>query len=298
MKTFICLILALACVSFSFAQMSSLSALRAMIAAERAFAKMSVEQGTRPAFMAFIADDGILFRPKAVKGKQWMIDHPLPPSDKRSVLNWRPTVAFMAQSGDMGYTAGPWELKDDIKNAKPNAFGHFITVWKKQKDGSWKFAVDLGVSHPEPTQAEPPLTTVFVKESREVVFYPRKERASVLLGPEAELARASETKGGSKAFLSQAADDVRVFRNNKFPLVGKNSAKEALPGNKHVWTWRPEFADTSRTGDLGYSYGLYELRNNDAGKSLVEQGNYLRIWKRLDGKWKIVIDVADPLRAQ
>ena len=34
--------------------------------------KCQRDQGTRPAFMAFIAEDGILFRPTAVKGKQWM----------------------------------------------------------------------------------------------------------------------------------------------------------------------------------------------------------------------------------
>lgn len=296
MKTFVGLILTLAFVSFGFAQISSVSSLQEMIDAERAFARMSVEQGTRPAFIAFIADDGTLFRPKAVKGKQWLIDHPLPPSDKRSLLNWQPTVAFMAKSGDMGYTAGPWEFKDDINNAKPNAFGHFITVWKKQPDGSWKFAVDLGVSHPEPTQVEQPLTSVFVKRSGNVVLYRRKESGtSVLLHPDAELSRASETQGAARAFLRQAADDVRVFRNNKFPFVGKNSAKLAFSGNNYVWTWKPEFADISSSGDLGYTYGLYELRNNDIARKLTEQGNYLRIWKRQDGKWKVVMDVADPL---
>jgi ketosteroid isomerase-like protein len=299
MKTFVCLILTLALVSSGVAQISSVSSLQAMIDAERAFARMSVEQGTRAAFMAFIADDGILFRPKAVKGKQWMIDHPLPPSDKRSLLNWQPTVAFMSSSGDMGYTAGPWEFKDDINNAKPDAFGHFITVWKKQADGAWKFAVDLGVSHPEPTEPAQRLTSVLVKRSGKVELYRRKaSAASMLLNPDAELSRASETQGAAKAFVRLAVDDVRVFRNNKFPFVGKNSAKEALSGNNYVWTWKPEFADISSSGDLGYSYGLYQLRNNDAAKSLVEQGNYLRIWKRQDGKWKVVMDVAEPIPAQ
>ena len=44
-----------------------------MVATERAFAKMSEEKGTTPSFLAFIADDGILFRPKAVKVKQWLL---------------------------------------------------------------------------------------------------------------------------------------------------------------------------------------------------------------------------------
>ena len=54
-----------------------------------------------------------------------------------------------AASGDMGFTTGPWEAKGDINDEKPSGYGHFVTVWKKQADGSWKFVVDLGISHPQ-----------------------------------------------------------------------------------------------------------------------------------------------------
>ncbi|MGI8838356.1 MAG: YybH family protein, partial [Pyrinomonadaceae bacterium] len=138
MKKLVVITLLLTFVSGAFSQQANeKSALQSMVDTELAFARMSLEQGTRPAFMAFIAEDGILFRPRAVKGKQWMIDHPLPPSDKRALLSWYPSLAGIAESGDMGYTTGPWEFKDDIKDAKPSAFGNFLTIWKKQADGSW-----------------------------------------------------------------------------------------------------------------------------------------------------------------
>src|SRR5687767_2975941 len=142
MKRFICLtlILLVGSLAFVFAQkVKEKSALESMVETERAFARMSEELGIRPSFMAFIADDGILFRPTAVRGKQWMTDNPLPPSAKRPLLRWQPTFADIARAGDLGYTFGPWEYKDDIKDAKPVAFGHFLTVWKKQGDGWWKF---------------------------------------------------------------------------------------------------------------------------------------------------------------
>ncbi|HEV7798159.1 MAG TPA: hypothetical protein VGO73_08395, partial [Pyrinomonadaceae bacterium] len=125
MRKLTCLTLLLGIMSLGFAQkketkpaprveksarQSSLqSPLQSMVDTELAFAKMSVDQGTRPAFMAFIADDGILFRPRAIKGKQWMNEHPVPPSDKRPLLSWYPTSADIARAGDMGYTTGPWE---------------------------------------------------------------------------------------------------------------------------------------------------------------------------------------------
>ena len=149
MKKLICLGLMIASVSLVFAQLRQ-PALQSMVETEFAFAKMSLDKGTRPAFMAFISDDGILFRPRAVKGKQWMIDHPVPPSDKRPLLSWYPIVGEMSIMGDLGWTTGPWEFKSDIKDAQPVAWGNFLTVWKRQADGSWKFAIDLGISNTKP----------------------------------------------------------------------------------------------------------------------------------------------------
>src|SRR5215213_2921123 len=123
------------------------SPLQEMVKTEQAFSKMAEEKDTRDAFLAFIADDGLLFRPGAVNGKKWMLEHPVPPSDKKPLLAWQPSYAGMAASGDMGFTTGPWESKADIKDEKLSGHGHFVTVWKKQADGSWKFVVDLGISH-------------------------------------------------------------------------------------------------------------------------------------------------------
>ena len=50
--------------------------LQDMVKTEQAFSKMAEEKTTREAFMAFIADDGLLFRPGAVNGKKWMLEHP------------------------------------------------------------------------------------------------------------------------------------------------------------------------------------------------------------------------------
>ena len=100
MKKLVVVTLLLAFVSLVFSQQAKeKSALQSMVDTELAFARMAKEQATRPAFMAFIAEDGILFRPRAVKGKQWMIDHPVPPSDKKPLLSWYPAIAGIAAAG-------------------------------------------------------------------------------------------------------------------------------------------------------------------------------------------------------
>src|SRR6476659_2820488 len=108
------------------------SALHDMVKTEQAFSKMAEEKNMRDAFLAFIADDGLLFRPGAVNGKQWMQEHPVPPSDKNPLLAWQPAFAGMSVSGDLGFTTGPWEFKEDRSDQTPSRYGDFVTVWKKQ----------------------------------------------------------------------------------------------------------------------------------------------------------------------
>src|SRR6185369_15687886 len=122
--------------------------LQQMVQTQQAFSRTAAEKNVRDAFMAFIADDGLLFRPGPVNGKKWMNEHPVPPSDKHPLLAWQPAFARMSAARDLGFTTGPWEFKEDVKDEKPVGYGHFVTLWKKQADGTWKFVLDLGISHP------------------------------------------------------------------------------------------------------------------------------------------------------
>jgi ketosteroid isomerase-like protein len=266
-----------------------------MVETERAFAHTAEVKGTRPSFMDFIADDGILFRPKAVKGKQWMIDHPLPVSDKpRDLLSWGPSFADLSAAGDMGYTFGPWKYKRDINDEKPGAFGHFVTIWKRQTDGSWKFAVDLGISHPESTVAEPILAQLPGRTSTNAVFMKPQKPSSVILAAEEKFAADAMTLGARKAFEKHAAARSHLFREGKLPVEGRIAASELLPANPGLWSWKAEGWDISRSADLGYSYGTYWLKPTEpSGKT--ETGNYFRIWRKEDGRWRVVVDLANPV---
>lgn len=275
---------------------SPVSDLKSLVDTERAFAQTSAEKGTRDSFAAFIAEDGILFRPVAVFGKKWMQEHPLPPAPVRSLLSWQPIFAAVSRAGDLGYTTGPWQFKQDIKDAKPVAFGNFMTVWRKQADGSWKFALDLGISNPDPKTTTPiwepdnsqPGGGSFKRIDREAA---RVE----LLNVDREFSKASADQGAREAFLLFAAKDVRLFRNDHFPFVGRAGAADALAPITAEWTWTPAFAGVSVSGDLGYSYGIYEMREKSATQTVSERGNYARVWKKVNDAWKLVVDVADPL---
>lgn len=268
-------------------------ALTQMVATERSFSRTSEQKGTREAFAAFIADDGILFRPRAVVGKKWMQEHPLPPATNHPLLTWQPIYAFMAQSGDLGYTTGPWQYKNDIKDAKPSAFGNFFTIWKRQSDGSWRFVLDLGISNPEPkVQAKPSFPRY--APGRVTSTDVDATRAAVM-NEEREFSKASADLGAAEAFLLKADVGVRVYREDKMPFIGRAAAANAMYPSTVVWSWTPAFADVSRAGDLAYSYGSYELRDKKTAE-ISERGNYARAWKKFAGTWRVVIDVANPVK--
>jgi ketosteroid isomerase-like protein len=274
------------------------SPLRSLVEAEREFSKASVAKGMRDAFIMNLADDATLFRPHAVAGKKWMIEHPARPG----LLTWQPVYADVSSSSDLGYTTGPWEFRQKGPNDKEVAYGNFVTVWKQQADGTWKVVVDLGISNPPPQTK--PEEVRFVAARRAASNFKKADTAieqAALLNADREFARASEKKGAMNSYLAYAADDARLFREDKFPFIGKRMMRAALSESTGLLTWQPAKADVSSGGDLGYTYGTAMRKAkgpdvdkvSDAGK--VEYFNYLRIWKKqAGGVWKVVLDVFNP----
>jgi len=264
--------------------------LQQMVQTEQAFSRMAAEQNTTDAFLAFIADDGILFRPHPVNGKQWILAHAAPVSVNRSLLAWQPAFAGMAAAGDLGFTTGPWEFKEDIKDAKPAGYGHFVTLWKKQADGAWKFVLDLGISHPisggPQTLWQPPAPKSPAKIQRVDVAIARQD----LLHRDFSYLQHNATHGLLVAFTLYASRHVRLYRTGNLPYIGRGPALAALESVKGHTNWAIAGGDVSRSGDLGYTYGTYDI--TDSAK-VTERGSYVRIWQNEGGVWLIVLDVAN-----
>jgi ketosteroid isomerase-like protein len=264
--------------------------LEEMVKTEQAFSKMAEEKTTREAFLAFIADDGLLFRPGAVNGKKWLLDHPgPPPSDKKPLLAWQPDFAGMSASGDMGFTTGPWESKADIKDAKPSGYGHFVTVWKKQPDGTWKFVVDIGISHPSQSGGPQTLWHPTEKIEPATITVETAKAVKALVDRDRILSLATFENGLAKAFESHASPEVRVYRAGHLPFIGRAAAAEALNIVSGKFKSEPIGGDVSRAGDLGYTHGTYQI--SDATDKVIERGSYVRIWRNQRGAWRVVLDV-------
>lgn len=140
-----CLLLA----SFSAAPLARADDFEDMVAAERAFAADASARGTRAAFLAALADDGLVFAPGPGSGQRVWQARP----ENKNRLEWAPELAEIAASGDLGYTSGPWRFTQDGAE-KPSGFGHFFTIWRKGADGKWTVLINHAISHKEVTFPE------------------------------------------------------------------------------------------------------------------------------------------------
>lgn len=116
-----------------------------IIDAEHAFCKAVQEKGIAEAFYLFADSNAI------VKTQNDSVIHG--PEDIRTAyansqyrgasMTWEPDYVDVSNDGTLGWTYGHFESVITDSTGKEEKFsGLYHTVWKKQKDGSWKYVWD------------------------------------------------------------------------------------------------------------------------------------------------------------
>jgi ketosteroid isomerase-like protein len=102
------------------------------------------------------------------------------------------------------------------------------------------------------------------------------------------------------AFLRFIAEDGHAFPDGEMS-TGKPAFRELwapLFKDPNVSiSWAPMVAEASQSGDMGYTTGMYEIRNAGAeGANKLRRGSYVTIWtKQPDGSWKVSLDMGTPI---
>ena len=115
----------------------------ALMDADRAFSKLSETGGMKTAFLQYIDSNGVILRPGSLPltgGNA--IDYISQGNDTSFVMTWEPKGGSVAKSGDIGYTYGIYSIRPAHKDTLLH--GTYVSVWKKQPDGKWKFVLDSG----------------------------------------------------------------------------------------------------------------------------------------------------------
>ena len=115
----------------------------AMMDADRSFSKLSQQQGMRTAYMQYLDSTGVLLRPNTMPliGAD-AIDYISMGNDSAFTMTWEPKGAHLAEAGDLGYTYGIYSIQPT--NMDTTLYGTYVSIWKRQPDGSWKFVLDTG----------------------------------------------------------------------------------------------------------------------------------------------------------
>ena len=116
---------------------------------------------------------------------------------------------------------------------------------------------------------------------------------------EADRAFAAEAeKRGVEGFASYFAEtDVLKFQGpGQRVLTTRNEILSEMlkaQGNRpFLLRWSPLKADAAKSGELGYTFGGWTINGKDKeGKPALLSGHYVSIWKKLNGKWKVVVDL-------
>jgi ketosteroid isomerase-like protein len=271
--------------TFTFAQTETQkSALKKMIETEKSFAQMSLEKGTKNAFLEFLGKDAIVFgdNSTAVNGLQYWQS-----LDFNKLLTWQPTFAEIAVSEELGYTLGNAQVRNitSAEGEKPLSHGSFFTLWKKQTDGSWKVAFDYGINHAEISTVMPA-----VRESY-ATFKPNQLKNTSTLAERMVFMNDffywKNAKTSLNPFEPHLSQDIKLFRNNVLPIVGREAAKNYLKKtyNKEI-VYTGLKAIPSQAGDLVCVYGVI------SGKG--KTGQYVRMWKQESKDvWKIVMEMVN-----
>jgi ketosteroid isomerase-like protein len=107
--------------------------------------------GTGVAFGRYAADDAQIFSGPGefISGPHAISESFGPPTEKNTLV-WHPVHGEVASSGDLGFTVGNavfTGVRED--GAKIERFSKYLTVWKKQRDGTWRYVVDGGSARPQ-----------------------------------------------------------------------------------------------------------------------------------------------------
>lgn len=254
-----------------------------LVDAERAFASAAASEGTRAAFLQFLNQDSILFRPEPVDGRTWFEQQP----DNPGLLSWRPAFAEMAASGDMGYTTGPWHFRR-ASSSDPVQFGQYMSIWRRIQPSLWKVVLDAGISCPPQVEdsASPQVIAIEHDTLREGASN------SELLQVEARMAERARQDGYLAAVQPLAAADVWLLRMGQLPCRGSLELVEMIPPQPMELEWTITGAATATSGDLGYVYGTGRRAKADKAE---ERFSFLRIWRWGDlDRWELALDLDNP----
>ncbi|HEX2532555.1 MAG TPA: hypothetical protein VHK69_02400, partial [Chitinophagaceae bacterium] len=245
-----------------------------LLDAEKRFAALARDSGTRTAFLRFADSTAVIWEKNSFQPvhRVWRARPESP-----SLLGWHPVRAVLSASGDFGYTTGPWTFRPGGAADTIAAQGYFVTVWRYTEADGWKFLIDLGIGHP---QAGPARS--LTEEARRLSIGEQPAGGSL------EDTEASFQDGlrrtGLTAYLQGVACSGWLYRDGYEPFYSRGPIIRHISASFPI---RPSYSPpaylSAPGGDIGVAFGTARHEDKQAG--------YLRIWIKEGGIWTLALSV-------
>ena len=116
-----------------------------LVEADRRFAASVQRSGLGAWITAFAPSGRMIADGQSYIGPEGIRRAMLPVfADTTFSITWDPNYAEVATSGDLGYTVGRYEQTSRAGGEAVVNTGTYLTVWRRQEDGSWKVKADIG----------------------------------------------------------------------------------------------------------------------------------------------------------
>ncbi len=249
---------------------------------EKAFEKAAAEKGINQAFLEFSAPDGICFFSGYPAN---CIEYFKAAKPSTAALLWNPTFIDVSSNGALGYSTGNSIYKPKGKTDTNAYYGEYASVWMRQPDGNYKAVVDLGISHAEPNRETKWTSPADSGKELNEKKFSAADSSTIFF-------QTAEKQGLGKAYKTYFADDVRILREGKMPIIGKQNALAAYKNDKSLVSFgkRSVFVGAA---DMSYNTNSYTLI--DKSGKVIEKGNFLQVWKLRGNIWQIVFDIFLPV---
>jgi ketosteroid isomerase-like protein len=261
------------------------SPLESLVSAERAFAKTATEKGIRDSFLEYFAEDSIAFNPAPISATARLRNRPGRPFSEYE-LRWEPRTGDIAASGELGWLTGPSTFIDHTSSTPTPQHGNYLSVWRRLPGGPWRVFIDVGSEPPQPVAFAPGFTR-FPMASRYAGQEQKAAAAAALLDADRRLNSQIVAIGPGAAYAEVTSDNSRLHRSGFMPPIGTAAIRAWLDAHASGMSATAGAADAATSGDLGFSYGTYEMKT-----AAPQRGAYVRVWAReASGTWWLVADV-------
>jgi Domain of unknown function (DUF4440) len=273
-----------AIIIFTFTNIFAQNNLQKVYDTEKAFEKSAAEKGINEAFIEFLAPDGLVFVPDRTNGREFWKNRP----KSAAALFWNPTFVDVSSNSVMAYTTGNSIYKPKGKDDTNAIYGEYATVWQRQPNGNYLAVLDLGISHDQANNETKWISPIDSGKELNEKKYSAADYSTAFF-------EAAAKQGLSKAYKTFLANDARLLREGKMPIIGKENALKEFKNDKSkiVFTKRSFFVGAA---DMAYISNTYTA--TDKNDKPIEKGNFLQVWKLHGNRWEIVLDAFVPIPAE